>query len=262
MSNLSKKQILAPNYFPIVSELKSSSIYGNYFEVNILLEDTKMCSFDCSYCSLGKTETKINAIKNLKFNSSLKITDSLSSKLNNVVLSNTNVDTILISGNGEPTLHPQFNEISESIYKWKNSISSSTKIVLLTNGAHFYTKKSLNVTQYYDEIYFKIDCSDDITLKKLNSPIVRQSIDKLLFSAQKIDNISVQTMFVDGPTNNVSDSHIEDYLEIIGILKPKNIIIETLKHDINSLKPVTDIFLYNIAQKIRKRIECNIHINV
>lgn len=261
MSNLKHKEALAPNYFPIVSDLKNNAIYGNYLEVNILLEDTKMCSFDCAYCSLGKTDTKINAIKNLTFNSSLKITDALGSKLNNVLLSNTNVDTILISGNGEPTLHPQFSEVSESISKWKNSISSSTKIILMTNGAHFYTKKSLAVTKFYDEIYFKIDCSDDITLKKVNSPIVRQSIDKLLFSAQNIENVSVQTIFVDGIINNISNSHIDDYLEIIGIIKPKNIILETISSEINSLKPVTDIFLYNIAQKIRKKFECNIHIN-
>ena len=68
-------------------------------------------------------------------------------------------------------------------------------------------------------------------------------------------------MFVDSAINNISDSHIDDYLEIIGIIKPKNIILETIKDEINSLKPVTDIFLYNIAQKIRKKFECNIHIN-
>jgi len=258
MSNLNKKEIILPNHFPMVSELKNNAIYGNYFEVNILLEDSKTCSFDCLYCSLGKTKTKINTVKTLEFNSVLKIINNLATKFNNVLLANNTVDTILISGNGEPSLHPQFNEVSEAIHKWKNTISSKTNLVLLTNGAHFYTKKSLNTVPFYNEIYFKIDCSDDITLKKINSPIVRQSVDKLLFSAQKIDNISVQTMFVDG--QNTSESHLEDYLEILGIIQPKNIILETIEQEINSLKPVNDIFLYSVAQKIRKRIECNIHI--
>ena len=50
-------------FVPLVSDLKKSSAFGNYIEINLLLENEKICTYDCLYCDLGPTNIKINQIK-------------------------------------------------------------------------------------------------------------------------------------------------------------------------------------------------------
>ncbi len=262
MNSIKKETQHSESLFPIVSDLKKNKHFGHHLEINILPLTQKVCSYDCKYCHLGKTTTKINAVKTLNFPSGAEIISSINEKFDEIMLGGQKIDTLLISGNGEATLHPQFSEIAFDLNLWKAEKASHINLTLLTNGAHFMTKKSMASTEKFDDVFLKIDCSDDITLKKLNAPIVRQNLEKLIFAAQKIHNLSVQTMLVSGQISNTTDEHFGDLLEVLGMLKPKKILLTTLKQNYADLKPTSDIILYNLAQKLRKRLTSQIFIDL
>ena len=111
------KKAPAPYVFPLVSDLKKSDLLGNYFEINILTTDQKICSYDCLYCDLGPSAVKINEVKNMTFPPVLKIVNQLNEKYYESILRDQKVDSILLSGHGDASMHPTFIETSKSIEK-------------------------------------------------------------------------------------------------------------------------------------------------
>ncbi len=248
--------------FPTVSTLNRNDVFGWFIEVNILSNDTKICSFNCNYCELGENIIKINSLKNYNYNSPITIINELEKIKNELILKDAQLDTLLISGNGEPTLHPQFSEVSKSLKLWlKNNIQQS-KLTLLTNGAHFQTKKSVANLDSFDEVFVKLDTLSDLTFKKMNNPLVRVNPDKVLHMSQRIENLCIQSMFVTGAIDNTTADHVAEYLEVIAMLKPKRILLETLKQNINGLTACQDVFLYNLANMVKKKTDSEVIVNL
>ena len=78
--------------------------------VNLLPDDGKVCSFDCIYCECG-----YNADKRGKNGLPTReaVYNALDDKLKLMVEKGEKPDVITFAGNGEPTLHPQFEEMIE-----------------------------------------------------------------------------------------------------------------------------------------------------
>ena len=85
--------------------------------VNLLPDDGKVCSFDCIYCECG-----YNADKRGKNGLPTReaVYNALDDKLKLMVEKGEKPDVITFAGNGEPTLHPQFEEIIEDTIKLIN----------------------------------------------------------------------------------------------------------------------------------------------
>ena len=82
---------------------------GHSLGINLLPTDEKICSFDCLYCECGWTLEK--NLKAREFYPVSTVLQAIEHKLKTCMESNTPVDSITFSGNGEPTLHPSFGEI-------------------------------------------------------------------------------------------------------------------------------------------------------
>ena len=81
---------------------------GTSLGVNLSPVDGKVCSFDCLYCEAGFNAQGAGT-------SGLPprqcVREALESKLRAMKEAGENLDVITFSGNGEPTLHPEFSGI-------------------------------------------------------------------------------------------------------------------------------------------------------
>ena len=119
--------------------------------INPLGHENKICSYNCSYCELGETKVRMGQIeRDVKFQKPEVINDQLRAELLKVDRDSMAIDSICVSGNGEPTLYPYFKELSEMIYGSRNELLRKPKIHLLTNGAHFDRKKVASALNFYD----------------------------------------------------------------------------------------------------------------
>ena len=73
--------------------------------VNLLPLHSKLCTFDCIYCECGWNDD--NRGKE-SFNSRADVAAALESRLVQMAEDGVLPDVITIAGNGEPTLHPDF----------------------------------------------------------------------------------------------------------------------------------------------------------
>ena len=95
-------------YGPIQSRRLGSSL-----GINILPTNIKYCNFNCLYCQYGWND--IPSLKNKKqmpFPGVGKILTALETTLK---ILEPKPSTITFSGNGEPTLHPDFHEIVNGV---------------------------------------------------------------------------------------------------------------------------------------------------
>jgi wyosine [tRNA(Phe)-imidazoG37] synthetase (radical SAM superfamily) len=239
----------------------SSLRYGTTLGINLLGKD-KICSFNCGYCDLGRTDLTLNYVRKEHVFPSL---DEIVSKLRVAVSGlKTEVKALVISGNGEPTLHPQFDEIIQGLIPVRNEILTSIPIVVLTNGAHLDSKKVITGLNLTDERVVKIDAGNDTVFKAVNNPLVRTSVAKIMNGVRKLNDCTIQSMFVRGTFDNTLPEMIEEWIEVVGILKPKSVQLMTVTR--NPVDPkiiaVDEDTLYTIAHKLKKRtqLEANVYV--
>ena len=97
--------------------------------INLMPNDGKMCSFDCLYCEAGfnaqgpgttgvpKRETVKRMLKH---------------KLEEMKAEGSPLDVITFSGNGEPTLHPQFKDIVHDVKVLRDHYYPQAKVTVFS----------------------------------------------------------------------------------------------------------------------------------
>ena len=85
---------------------------GSSLGVNLLPSKGKLCNFDCIYCECGwnKDGAMDRTLPTLE-----DVTKALTEKISALSADGVEVDSITFSGNGEPTIHPDFPEIVDLI---------------------------------------------------------------------------------------------------------------------------------------------------
>ena len=78
---------------------------GSSLGINLLPEQGKLCNFDCIYCECGWNR---DGRGDRKLPTAEDVRKALTEKLEACAASGTPIDSITFSGDGEPTLNPDF----------------------------------------------------------------------------------------------------------------------------------------------------------
>lgn len=243
---------------PIIYGPISSRRLGQSLGINIL-GPQKVCSFDCPYCDLGPSEVRMNQIKRneIALPTPDQVEVEVREALANAPLKGTEFSHLTISGQGEPTLHPDLLEIAERVVKARNEMAADKKIVILSNGAHLDQKKTISAMNLLDERILKLDAGNDRLFKLINAPLVRTNVTKVYAGYRKLKDVIVQSFFVGGVASNTKAEDIEDWIEIIGIIQPKMVQICGINRPtaIPGVERVDEDTLYTIASKLKRRTQ-------
>ncbi len=238
-------------YGPITSRR-----FGQSLGINILGQDHKICSFDCRYCDLGPTEIRMNDLKKAGFFASpSEIETQVRQQISKVASGGAQIDSIFFSGNGEPTLHPEFDEVVEKVKTIRDEFFAKVPLGVLTNGAHLDSRKVQKAMALLDLRVVKLDAGNDRTIRKINAPLVKETAESLVANARKIKNLILQSCFVQGVADNTAQEDLEDWMESVGMIKPELVQIYTLDRvpTASGLIKCDEDTLYTIAAKLEKR---------
>jgi wyosine [tRNA(Phe)-imidazoG37] synthetase (radical SAM superfamily) len=202
-------------------------------ELNIL-GDQKVCNFDCTYCSLGPSLIRISRLKqDAGFSAVDDIVTEVGRALGEAVKNGSAIDTILISGNGEPTLHPMFLPLVKALIAKRiemtsstNSLGRSTKLVALTNGDRLDDRDVVDALNLLDECIVKLDVGTEKAFKKINRPLSRSSLEKIILGARSLTNLSTQTMITGGDFSLTHSTQLDEWLEVLAMLNPKKVYLQ------------------------------------
>ena len=231
--------------------------------VNLLPVDSKLCSFDCIYCECGWTDHGCHP----RFNAREDVARLLADKLREMVNASTPPDVITFAGNGEPTLHPQFEQIIDDVIKIRDEYVPDTKISVLTNGTMIARESVRRALLRVDNNIVKLDSAFDDTVRLIDNPQGNYSVAATVEAMKAFDGqLIVQTMFLRGTYNgiivdNATETEVSAWLELIAQIKPRKVMIYTIDRDTPApdLQKVHIDELERIAARVRALgIECSV----
>ena len=225
--------------------------------INLLPLDYKYCNFDCIYCECGRTYK--NKFKGKQFHRRSEVKKRLEETLLKMKTENLAPDVITFAGNGEPTIHPDFEHIINDTIEVRNKYFPEARIAVLSNATLIHKKSVFNALNKVDDNILKLDSAVDETVKFMNNPAPGFTVKKLVENLKKFNgNLIIQTMFLAGTykgksADNTSDKEISAWLTLLKEIKPKKVMIYTIERDTPSenLKKVKPENLYKIAEKVK-----------
>lgn len=225
--------------------------------INLLPLDYKYCNFDCIYCECGRTYKEKFTSK--KFHRRIEVKENLAKVLAKMQKENNPPDVITFAGNGEPTTHPQFEEIINDTIEVRNKYFPNARIAVLSNATLLHKKSVFNALNKVDDNILKLDSAFDETIKLLNNPPPNFTVKKLVDNLKTFNgNLIIQTMFIEGTykgidINNISETEISAWIKLLKEINPKKVMIYTIDRDTPSkgLKKVSPEILNDIAKKVR-----------
>jgi len=206
---------------------------GASLGINLLPINSKICSFDCIYCECGWTDKKEKG----RLPQRTEVKKYLEEKLQEMQRKDDPLDVITYAGNGEPTLHPEFAEIIDDSIELRNKYFPWAKIAVLSNSTMLHKPKVIDALCKVDQNILKLDSAFDSTIKILNQPRVKFSVEELVKNLKSFKgNLIIQTLFLRGVfegtmIDNTTKIEVDSWIALIKAIKPKEVMVYTIARD-------------------------------
>ncbi len=226
--------------------------------VNLLPIDAKICSFNCIYCECGFNTT----MREWPMPKRPQVRECLEAKLRAMTLEGRLPDVITFAGNGEPTLHPDFEAIIDDTLELRDRFCPDAKVSVLTNSTRIHKVSVYRALRKVENPILKLDSAFDETLRILDQPVGRLfSVAWLTEQMKRFEgDFIIQTMFLRGEHegkafDNTTDVEVEAWLDVLDQVKPRQVMIYSLDREapVKSLQKIPVIELNRIAEKARVR---------
>ncbi|MDE7334898.1 MAG: radical SAM protein [Muribaculaceae bacterium] len=201
---------------------------GASLGVNLSPTDGKVCSFDCLYCEAG---FNAQGPGRAGLPTRGEVRARLRQKLEAMRRNNEPLNVITFSGNGEPTLHPEFGGIVDDVIALRNEFFPEVKISVLTNSTRLQSPEVCAALRRVDNNILKLDSAIDATMRKIDRPVsaaftVESVIEQLKqFSGSGI----IQTMLLRGPElDNTTEQEISALIEAYKAIAPREIMLYSI----------------------------------
>lgn len=232
--------------------------------VNLLPIDAKLCNFNCIYCECGWNEEH-NGKK--RFNAREDVRQMLHDTLSKMVADGTPPDVITFAGNGEPTMHPDFEQIIDDTITLRNELCPTAKVSVLSNATQIGREEVVRALLKVDNNILKLDSAFDNTVQLINKPVGNYSVARTVELMKQFQgNMILQTMFLRGEymgkqVDNTSPAEIQAWLEVVKEIAPKKVMVYSIDRDTpcQTLEKVSKEELSEIASLVKALgIECSV----
>lgn len=243
-------------YHDIIFGPVHSRRLGLSLGVNLLPTKSKLCSFDCIYCECGWNAEHPGA---RRFNRREDVNGLLCETLRRMVADGTPPDVITFAGNGEPTLHPEFERIIDDTIALRDELCPSARISVLSNATQLHRDEVRRALLRVDNNILKLDSAFDATVRLMNNPqnpdyTVRGVVERMkAFEGRMV----LQTMFLRGVCNgeridNTTEAEVAAWLHLVGEIRPRQVMVYSLDRDTPcpTLEKVPREALLSIAARV------------
>lgn len=231
---------------------------GRSLGINLLPDTVKVCSMNCIYCECGW-----GSIDKMQLSELLSAEDMipvLRERFEQMHRDNVKIDSITYSGNGEPTVHPQFEEITQAIIRLRNLYYPQTIITCLSNSTQLHRIGVLEALKSIDNPLMKLDAGTQSTFERLNKPYSKLQIDDICENLRKFEGkLSIQTLFLRGKMedntviDNTTPDEVSAWLKRLEYINPQRVILYPIDREtpLKSLEKIDKDILGEIARKVQ-----------
>lgn len=203
---------------------------GSSLGVNILPAHGKMCNFDCVYCECGWNK---DGVEDKVYPRCADVAAALEKRLSELSEQGVPVDSITFSGNGEPTMNPDFAQIVDETLRLRDRLYPEAKVSVLSNATMIGRESVFEALRKVDNAIMKIDASSDELIAKINKPTGSYSLDKVVEGLRRFEgDFILQTMFLRSEEfDTVKDGALSRWMDIVRELKPREVMVYTIDRE-------------------------------
>ena len=198
--------------------------------VNLLPLQAKLCTFDCIYCECGWNK---DGVADRRFPTFEEIVTAFEDKMSSLSAEGTKVDSITFSGNGEPTMNPDFPEIVDATLRLRDRYFPQAKVSVLSNAVLVGRPAVAEALKKVDNPILKIDASSDVLVQKINKPVGTYRLTDVIENMKGFaGNFILQTMFLKSADFNTAvPEALDAWMDIVRELKPRQVMVYTIDRE-------------------------------
>lgn len=200
--------------------------------INLSPDDGKVCSFDCIYCEAGYNAQGTGSTG---LPSRTVVAEALEARLKKMSNDGDPLDVITFSGNGEPTLNPDFPAIVNDTLRLRDRYYPSAKVSVLSNSTHIDSVEVADALKRVDNNILKLDSAIDSTMRLIDQPMSKSlTVERLIeqltqFSKQCI----IQTMMLRGSVegkvvDNTIPEEVNALCEAYKLIAPREVMLYSI----------------------------------
>lgn len=211
--------------------------------INLLPTKGKICNFDCIYCECG---WNADGRDDTKLPSAAEVHSALEAKLADILLEGTRVDSITFSGDGEPTLNPDFARIIDDTIALRDIYCPQAKVSVLTNATKLLSDTVFGALRKVDAPILKLDAPTDELARKINGALPSFRVDDVVKGMKRFEgDFILQTMFLKSDDfDSLEPQMLAKWMDIVRELRPRLIMAYTIARP----TPQSGLSAYSAAQ--------------
>ena len=223
--------------------------------VNLMPIDAKLCTFDCVYCECGWNQPILHP----QLPTREQVRKELGSQLS---VLNHQLDVITFSGNGEPTMHPDFLGIIQDTCTLRDKYCPQAKVSVLSNSTQLGRSDVVEALKLCDNRILKLDSAVDATMRLIDRPVnPHLTVSQLMKWLQQFDgDFTLQTCFLRGKNQNLiidntTPEELQAWYQAVDRLAPKQVMIYVIDRatPLKTLEKIPAIEMHQIAQPLRDK---------
>lgn len=230
--------------------------FGVSLGINLMPLEGKLCSFNCVYCECGLTDERRK--EKLKLFSASEIKASLQSRFEALKSGGLDPDNITFAGNGEPTLHPEFETLIDNTILLRNEFFPKAMITVLSNATRLDRPNIKRALLRIDNNVLKLDAGTNATFQAINRPTQLITLEKVVQELKNFEgNLTIQTMLIRGDVDgiqvdNTTEEELSLWLNHIQEINPKLVMLYPIDRQTpyRTLEKVPEAELQALAARV------------
>ena len=227
---------------------------GTSLGIELMPLNHKLCTFNCVYCECGWN----TPVSHPKLPTRAEVKAALEAKLKEGL----HLDVITFSGNGEPTLHPEFLGIIEDTCALRDQYCPNAKVSVLSNSTQLGRPDVVQALRLCDNRILKLDAGTDTMMRRIDLPVNEQlTVEQIIAWLQSFDgDFTLQTCFLRGAhdgeiIDNTTPEELEAWYRAVDRLHPKQIMIYVIdrKTPEENLQKISWDEMESIAAPLREK---------
>ncbi len=223
--------------------------------VNLMPITAKLCTFDCVYCECGWNQPVLHPNLPTRADVCAALESQLSAAIEPI-------DVITFSGNGEPTMHPDFLGIIQDTCALRDQYCPKAKVSVLSNSTQLGRTDVIEALRLCDNRILKLDSAIDATMRLIDKPVNAQLTVKQIVQWLSIfdGDFTLQTCFLRGEyqgqtIDNTTPEELTAWYEMVDYLHPKQVMIYVIDRvtPLETLEKIPAETMEKIAIPLREK---------